>query len=109
MSTPRAASSRAMTAPMRLPPVISAALFVRITGGMVPEPRSHETHEESTRRRNLSSSCCLRDLRSSWLGYLVAERPEERRALVRVAPLRAERRAGEEVLAGYAHLGLVER
>src|SRR3954463_5282554 len=51
-----------------------------------------------------ASRVCPADPAFAWLA---AEGPEEGRALVRVAPLGAERRAREGVLIGLAHVGVV--
>src|SRR5882672_4707549 len=69
---------------MRLPPVISATLFWRsIEGG--------------------------RGRTGAGPAWLIAERAEERRPLVRVAPFGAQRRAGEDVLRRHANRRIVDR
>src|SRR5262245_23062392 len=83
MSAPREASSAATTAPMRLPPVMSATLpWSSMARGSIHDPR--------------------------FTRALVSERPEERRALERVAPLRAKRRAVEHVAFGLPQRRLLD-
>src|SRR5262249_2160154 len=93
-STPRRESSRATTAPMRLPPVMSATLLVRSTGG-----RAGAAGEGGGGGGGV---CPAHPVLPARPARSVTKRAEERRALVRIAPLRPERRAGEEMLIGNA-------
>src|SRR5262245_26346821 len=88
MSAPRSASCSATTWPMRLPPVIRATVLVSCTGRAGLAWRAGLAG-----RSGPTGLPCLP-------AVSVRERPEERRSLVRVAPLRPERGAGEHVLRG---------
>src|SRR3954463_8037004 len=89
---------------MRLPPVIRAAVFFRFRRG-----GGGRIGRRTKSRRRTGAAVSSPSGLSCPSSLSVAERAEERRSLVRVAPLGAERRSGEQVLIRDAHCRFVHR